>query len=80
MKAEGANEGQAAGLHAVGHGGIPRARRESLTVELPTASLEAVAERAAELVLERLPDPSPLSEYLTVGEAAEFLRAKPQRV
>ncbi len=57
------------------------ARATELRVELPDSVLETVAARAAELVLERLETPSPAaSEFLTVAEAAELLRAKPQRV
>jgi excisionase family DNA binding protein len=57
-----------------------------LRLELPTDVLdelvEAIAERAAAIVLERLRDDggSPPSPYLSVDEAAELLRAKPQRV
>ena len=57
------------------------ARATELRLELPDALLETVAKRAAELVLERLETPSPAaSEFLSVAEAAEVLRAKPQRV
>jgi excisionase family DNA binding protein len=43
--------------------------------------VELIAERAAELVLERLEvAQAPESEFLTVSEAAEFLRCKPQRI
>jgi len=43
---------------------------------------EAVAERAAQLVLERLelPTPRESSEFLTIVEAAELIRSKRQRV
>jgi excisionase family DNA binding protein len=52
-----------------------------LRLELPESLLEAVAERAAELVLGRLDaQPATKSEFLTVPEVAELLRAKPQRV
>ena len=47
--------------------------------EIPAEVVEAIAARAAELVLERLA-PVAVSEFLTVAEAAELLRAKPQRV
>jgi excisionase family DNA binding protein len=50
-----------------------------LVVDLSDEQVEAIAERAAELVLERLPSP-PTSEFLNVHEAAELIRAKPQRV
>src|SRR3954453_7476972 len=43
---------------------------------------EAVAERAAELVLERLGQPAEVgsSPYLNVGEAAAYLRCERQRI
>jgi excisionase family DNA binding protein len=49
-------------------------------LELPADALEAIAERAAALVLASLPNASPHSPFFSVDEAAEFLRAKPQRV
>lgn len=48
-------------------------------LELPREVLEAIAARAAELVLERSPERSE-SPYLNVEEAAAFLRCKPQRI
>jgi excisionase family DNA binding protein len=52
-----------------------------LRVELPEELLEELAERAADLVLARLAEQRPeASEYLSVREAAELLRSKPQRV
>src|SRR5262249_19127834 len=43
--------------------------------------VEAVAERAAVIVLEQLAAPtSAESEFLTVSEAAAVLRCKPQRI
>jgi excisionase family DNA binding protein len=42
--------------------------------------VEVIAERAAEIVLERLSASSPTSPYCSVAEAAERIRAKPQRV
>jgi excisionase family DNA binding protein len=55
-----------------------------IRLELPEAVLEAIAERAAqlaaELVLERVGQPSKATPYLSVDEAAELLRAKPQRI
>lgn len=44
--------------------------------------VELVAERAAEIVLERL-DVAPTaaeSKFLSIAEAADFLRCKPQRI
>ena len=54
-----------------------------LTFSLTGASFDRLAERVAELLAERTaaaPPPGPLPEYLNVAEAAEDLRAKPQRV
>lgn len=51
-----------------------------LCLELPEELVDAIAERAAELVLERLAEPMPAQPYLSVDEAAELLRAKPQRI
>jgi excisionase family DNA binding protein len=52
-----------------------------LTLQLPADVVEAIAQRAAELVLERQ---SPVGEspspFMTVAEAAEYLRCKRQRV
>lgn len=51
-------------------------------VRLSDEELERVARRAAELVREELavPAPVPASPFLTVAEAAEYVRAKPQRI
>jgi len=53
-----------------------------VTLDLSPAVVERIAERAAELVLQRLEQPaSPtVPEFLTVAEAADLLRCKPQRV
>lgn len=51
----------------------------SLSLTLNDGVLEAIAQRAAELVLERMPAPSP-GRFVTVPEAAELLRCKRQRV
>jgi excisionase family DNA binding protein len=54
-----------------------------LTLEVPAGWLDAVAQRAAEIVLahdERRCVRAAASPYLNVAEAAEYLRAKPQRV
>jgi len=50
--------------------------------QLPKEVLEAIAQHAANLVVERLAGErnGHESEYLTVAEAADLLRAKPQRV
>ena len=50
---------------------------------LSDEALEAIAARAADLVLDRLASERaepPSSGYLTVAEAAAYLRCKPQRV
>lgn len=54
-----------------------------LNVELafPDAALDELVERIAAIVLARLPGTvEPASTYLTVAEAADYLRAKPQRL
>jgi len=52
-----------------------------LEFTLPAGLVEAIAERAAAIVLERLRQEAEAPPtMLTVPEAAAFLRAKPQRV
>ena len=51
-----------------------------LGVDVPPELLEAVAERAAELVLERGADAVLTSPFVSVPEAAELLRCERQRV
>lgn len=51
----------------------------AVTLQLPPDALEAIAERAAELLAERLPAHES-SPYLTTEEAAEYLRAPVSRV
>jgi excisionase family DNA binding protein len=57
------------------------AEAPALALQLPAEFLDSVVALVTPIVLERLaaeqPEPSP---YFTVDEAAEFLRAKPQRV
>jgi hypothetical protein len=48
-------------------------------LELPNDVVEAIAQRAAEIVLERSA-PVEESPYFTVEEAAAFLRCRPQRI
>jgi Helix-turn-helix domain len=50
-----------------------------IVLELPDEVVEAIAERAAELVAERQTAAAE-PEFLTVAEAAAFIRAKPQRI
>lgn len=54
----------------------------SVSLVLPDAVVEAIAARAAAIVLERMGERTERrsSPYATVAEAAEFLRAKPQRI
>jgi excisionase family DNA binding protein len=50
--------------------------------ELPAETVEELVERVAARVLEQLPAaaPAPASPYMSIDEAAEYLRAKRQRV
>jgi hypothetical protein len=49
------------------------------SIELSAEALEAIAQRVAEILIERMP-PVNISPYLTVAEAADYLRCKPQRI
>ncbi len=51
-----------------------------LALRVPEELVEAVAQRAAEIVLEQLAAPDQSSPWLTVPEAAEYLRASRQRI
>lgn len=51
-----------------------------LGLQLPDEAIEAIARRAAELVLERIDELQPASDWLTVDEAAAFLRCEKQRI
>lgn len=52
-----------------------------LVIELPRECVDAIAARAAAILGARTDQPSRApSPYLSVPEAAEYLRAKPQRV
>lgn len=53
-----------------------------LELELPDGVVEAIARRAAELVLERIEIPAPAagSPWLTTGQAAEYLSCAEQRI
>jgi len=49
-------------------------------IDLPDEAVEAIAERAAELVLETIAVRSALPERMTVPEAAEYMRCGRQRI
>jgi excisionase family DNA binding protein len=51
-----------------------------LTLDLPAEVIEAIAERAAAIVLQRLEQPAAESPFMTVAEAADYARCKPQRI
>jgi len=51
-----------------------------LTLSLPPEALEAIATRAAKLVLERMSGQDQPSPYWTVAEAADYLRCSRQRI
>jgi hypothetical protein len=50
-----------------------------LSVQLPDDFLEQVAQRVAEILAELTP-PANLSPYMSIAEAAEYARCKPQRI
>jgi excisionase family DNA binding protein len=48
---------------------------------MPPAMIEAIAQRAAEIVMTTIaPGSNGKSPYLTVAEASEYLRCSPQRI
>lgn len=51
-----------------------------LELELPAEAVAAIAERAAQIAIERLDAATPPTTWLTVKEAAEVLRCDPQRI
>jgi excisionase family DNA binding protein len=53
---------------------VPQTRGHELTVSVPDELLEALAERLAELVNERLQAPRPASPWLDFEAALEYLR------
>jgi excisionase family DNA binding protein len=57
-----------------------RAVSEDLSIVLPPDFVEAIAERVAEILAERTPRVTETSPYLTVAEAATFLRCSKQRI
>jgi excisionase family DNA binding protein len=52
---------------------------DELRIEVPPALVEEIAARAAEIVLQRQQAERP-SRWMSVPEAASYLRAKPQRI
>ena len=52
----------------------------ALSIEVPARVIEAVAQRAAEIVLDLLAREQHFPMYLSVPEAANLMRTKPQRV
>jgi excisionase family DNA binding protein len=57
------------------------ALRPELAIAIPPNMIEAIAERAAELVLETLAERAgAASPYLTIPEAAAYARCKRQRI
>jgi excisionase family DNA binding protein len=53
---------------------------DALTITLPPELVEAIAQHAAKLVLEQLLEEPGISPYLTIAEAAGYLRCKRQRI
>ncbi len=51
-----------------------------LALMLPPEFVEAVAQRVAELLRAEAPEPVAASPFLTIPEAAEFLRCSRQRI
>lgn len=49
----------------------------AIAITLPPEFVEAAAQRAAEILVDRVEPPNP---YLAVAEAADYLRCKPKRV
>jgi excisionase family DNA binding protein len=53
---------------------------ETVSLTLPPEVVETIAQRVADILAERVPANGVTSPYFTVAEAADYLRAKPQRV
>lgn len=51
-----------------------------LNIDLPPELAELIARRVAELLTDQVTGPADPDRLLTVAEAADYLRAKPQRV
>jgi excisionase family DNA binding protein len=54
--------------------------RDSLALPIPDALLDEIVERVTAEVVTRVARESWRSPYLTVAEAAAYIRAKPQRI
>jgi excisionase family DNA binding protein len=53
----------------------------TIALEISDATMAAIAERVAQILTpERAPAPAPVSPYMTIPEAAEYLRCSRQRV
>jgi Helix-turn-helix domain len=50
-----------------------------LSIEIPPALVETIAQRVAEILAPRFAA-APASPYMTIQEAAEYLRCNPQRI
>ncbi len=51
-----------------------------LRFTIPAELLDEIARRVVDLLHDRTSDPAPSSPWLSVAEAAEYLRCKPKRV
>ncbi|MFN8123804.1 MAG: helix-turn-helix domain-containing protein [Thermoleophilia bacterium] len=51
-----------------------------LSVELSPEQVELIAKRAAEIVASQAAPPPPESPYLTISEAADYIRARRHRI
>jgi excisionase family DNA binding protein len=60
--------------------GSPREWSEPLTLPFPDELVEAIARRAAAIVIAEGRPSAAVTPYLTVSEAADFLRCSRQRV
>jgi hypothetical protein len=53
---------------------------DEVGISIPPASLELIAQRVAELLHERDRDERPVSPYMSIEEAAQFLRCSRKRI
>lgn len=51
-----------------------------VSISLPPDAIETIAQRAAEIVLATIGRPAPATPYMTVAEAADYLRCSRQRI